>query len=284
MAQHFGVDVSSNNAHPINWVGLFAHLSALGGSQPFAIVKCNQGTGYVNPDSHADLVAAKAAGFATAGYLMDQGNATPAQEEALFKAQAVAEPQTDDIELPEGLSISQYIQHTAQVVAVNPGALVYLNQSEVAEGFPQGAGLWIAEYNDVPGAVSHLCLIHQYTSTGTVPGCAGDFDLNVWLGTEAQYAAFFGVPTIQEPTMPTLNAPIVGIASTPTGKGYWLAAADGGVFTFGDAPFYGSEGGKPLNKPIVGISATPTGKGYWLVAADGGIFTFGDAPFDGVAS
>jgi hypothetical protein len=30
------------------------------------------------------------------------------------------------------------------------------------------------------------------------------------------------------------------MAATPTGKGYWFVAADGGVFTFGDAPFYGS--------------------------------------------
>jgi hypothetical protein len=38
----------------------------------------------------------------------------------------------------------------------------------------------------------------------------------------------------------TLKAPIVGMAATPGGRGYWLAAADGGVFTFGDAVFHGS--------------------------------------------
>jgi hypothetical protein len=36
------------------------------------------------------------------------------------------------------------------------------------------------------------------------------------------------------------------MAATPSGKGYWLVAADGGVFSFGDAGFFGSEGGKPL--------------------------------------
>ena len=75
----------------------------------------------------------------------------------------------------------------------------------------------------------------------------------------------------------TLNQPIVGMAATPDGKGYWLVASDGGIFSFGDAGFYGSTGGIPLNKPIVGMAATPDGKGYWLVASDGGIFTFGDA-------
>ena len=62
---------------------------------------------------------------------------------------------------------------------------------------------------------------------------------------------------------------------------YWLAAADGGVFSFGGLPFEGSMGGKHLNKPIVGIAATPDGGGYWLVASDGGVFTFGDAQFYG---
>jgi hypothetical protein len=78
-----------------------------------------------------------------------------------------------------------------------------------------------------------------------------------------------------------LDAPAVGIASTPSGQGYWLAAADGGVFAFGTAGFYGSMGGKALAAPIVGIASTPDGQGYWLVASDGGIFAFGDAGFYG---
>ena len=35
------------------------------------------------------------------------------------------------------------------------------------------------------------------------------------------------------------------MAATPDGKGYWLVASDGGIFAFGDAPFYGSTGGSP---------------------------------------
>ena len=71
------------------------------------------------------------------------------------------------------------------------------------------------------------------------------------------------------------------MAATPSGKGYWLVALDGGVFTFGAAPFYGSMGGSHLNQSVVGMAATPDGRGYWLVAQDGGIFTFGDAAFHG---
>jgi hypothetical protein len=78
-----------------------------------------------------------------------------------------------------------------------------------------------------------------------------------------------------------LNAPIVGMAVTPSSTGYWLVASDGGVFSFGDATFYGSMGGIHLNSPIVGMAASPTGNGYWLVASDGGVFAFGDAKFQG---
>jgi hypothetical protein len=63
--------------------------------------------------------------------------------------------------------------------------------------------------------------------------------------------------------------------------GFWVAAADGGVFAVGDAGFYGSTGGLVLNKPIVGMAVTPDQGGYWLVASDGGVFAFGDAGFYG---
>ena len=70
---------------------------------------------------------------------------------------------------------------------------------------------------------------------------------------------------------------------TPDGGGYWDVAADGGVFSFGDAHFYGSRGGQPVDGTMVGMAADATGHGYWLVSSDGGIFTFGDAGFYGSA-
>jgi hypothetical protein len=93
--------------------------------------------------------------------------------------------------------------------------------------------------------------------------------------------AFGRAPVLGSGAGLALHAGVIGMASDPTGPGYWLAGADGGVFAFGAATFYGSTGGATLNAPVVGIAATPGGGGYWLVGADGGVFSFGDAAYYG---
>src|SRR6202035_4938668 len=75
----------------------------------------------------------------------------------------------------------------------------------------------------------------------------------------------------------TQDVPLRAVSS----HGYHLVGGDGGIFSYGDAHFYGSMGGQHLNSPIVGMAATPDGGGYWEVAADGGVFSFGDAVFYG---
>jgi hypothetical protein len=52
------------------------------------------------------------------------------------------------------------------------------------------------------------------------------------------------------------------MVATPDGGGYWLVAKDGGVFTFGDARFYGSTGDIHLARPVVGMAIAPGGHGY----------------------
>jgi len=78
------------------------------------------------------------------------------------------------------------------------------------------------------------------------------------------------------------GGPVVGLAPHAA-SGYWLVAADGAVFTFGDAGFFGSLPGTGVHPgaPITGIAASPSGHGYWLVASDGAVFSFGDAEFLG---
>ncbi len=51
--------------------------------------------------------------------------------------------------------------------------------------------------------------------------------------------------------------PGVGIVADPSNGGYWLMAQDGGVFSYGNAPFLGSASQSPptpLNKPVTSAS------------------------------
>jgi hypothetical protein len=105
-------------------------------------------------------------------------------------------------------------------------------------------------------------------------------------GTPTTAGTFTVHVTVQSGTSQTASKTltlVVSPAPTPPSQvsGYWTVASDGGIFSYGDAHFYGSMGGIPLNKPVVGMAATKTGKGYWEVASDGGIFSFGAASFHG---
>jgi hypothetical protein len=66
------------------------------------------------------------------------------------------------------------------------------------------------------------------------------------------------------------------MASTPSGHGYWLVAGDGGVFTFGDAHFYGSAAGYAPSG-VVDVAPSRTGHGYDMLAGNGLVYRFGDA-------
>ena len=100
---------------------------------------------------------------------------------------------------------------------------------------------------------------------------------------DLSFSAPGGAPSLSpDPAGGTAPAPSPTCqASQQTAPGYWQVAADGGVFTFGGAGFYGSTGSMRLNKPVVGLAPTPDHRGYWLVASDGGVFAYGDAGFYG---
>jgi N-acetylmuramoyl-L-alanine amidase len=61
------------------------------------------------------------------------------------------------------------------------------------------------------------------------------------------------------------------MAATPDGGGYWLVASDGGIFSFGNAPFEGSAAGQSLTQPVVAMAGTPSGSGYWLAEGRKGL-------------
>ncbi len=97
-------------------------------------------------------------------------------------------------------------------------------------------------------------------------------------------AGFYGSSGQINPGMPaggansfTPAAPIVGMIPSIDDKGYLMVGSDGGVYSFGDAPFFGSPAGSlSSSNSVTGIALTPDGKGYWVAGLDGSIYSFGD--------
>lgn len=112
------------------------------------------------------------------------------------------------------------------------------------------------------------------------------------------------------------QTPIVGMASTADGRGYWMVSSSGRVYAFGDATrirgpsparsvagivanprggywlfstsgnvyrgagsgWFGSVATRRVRRPsIVGMASTADGRGYWLVSSSGHVYSFGDA-------
>ena len=159
---------------------------------------------------------------------------------------------------------------------------------------PSSSGCWGHRDNILTAPLCSLC----YVGAAAAPG---NSYAEVFVGTDQPLPCTFtwdenvapylpggivvlpdgNLASTSSPPVALLPAPVVGMASTPSGNGYWIVDAQGYVDAYGSATNYGGMGGDPLNAPISHIVSTPDGKGYWLVAADGGVFSFGDAQFYG---
>jgi len=166
---------------------------------------------------------------------------------------------------PNSIGVTQGQSGTTTITsAVTNGSAQVVTLS--ASGLPTGATASFSPSSMAVGASSTMTI---RTSPSTPVG--DDYPVSVIAtGPAATHTTQISLGVDPAVTLP--------FSST---SGYWTVATDGGIFAFGNAGFYGSEGGHPLNKPIVGMAATPDGRGYWLVASDGGIFSFGDAGFHG---
>jgi len=104
----------------------------------------------------------------------------------------------------------------------------------------------------------------EYGDSGGSPNVVGGF---------ATGECAFGV-TQPNPAPAGTPSPISVPNATP--QGYWMAAADGGIFSFG-VPFFGSQSGTALIQPIAGMAAVPGGTGGYDVAEGNGM-VFGNGP------
>jgi outer membrane protein assembly factor BamB len=164
--------------------------------------------------------------------------------------------------------------HAVTVTASTPTAS-WTASSSGATGSPIVAGglVWSIGGGTLYALDAHTgSVVQQFaigSSSSSFPSPAAADGL-VLAPSSTQIHAFVGPAGLPGPPAPA-----------PPRPGYWLVATDGGVFSFGDATFFGSTGALHLNRPVVGMATASDHGGYWLVASDGGVFSFGDARFHG---
>ena len=126
------------------------------------------------------------------------------------------------------------------------------------------------------GASGTSTSLETSTRISSVPFSALAYDL---VSADGTVTSFGGAANFGGEESSHLAAPIVGMAVTPDGRGYWLVAQDGSVFPFGDARYFGSLSGKPYTSAhdVIAIVSTRDGGGYWLCDASGIVTAFGDA-------
>ncbi|MEM9712445.1 MAG: S8 family serine peptidase [Actinomycetota bacterium] len=194
----------------------------------------------------------------------------------------VSTQQRDDGAYGGASGTSMAAPHVAAVAALVRQADPSLSEAEVRELVTSTATDLGAPGRDDQtgdGLVDPDAAVRSVIGPAPVPGqpVASPYTLVTDTGRVISPGA--GVPFGDGLTDVRLAKPVVAAAASD--DGYWMVAADGGIFAFGDAQFFGSMGGTPLNQPINGMAATSTKQGYWMVASDGGIFAFGDARFFG---
>ena len=282
-----GVDVSEFQG-AIDWSVVH------GSGRAFGIARVSDGTGHLDPTFAANYGGMKAAGMVRGSYQFFRAGEDPIAQADLMLAEIGALGAGDlapmlDVEVTDGQSnavidagIASWVNHVRAATGRAP--LVYTAPSfwsSIGSPNPAGAVLVVANWGPVCPSVPppwNDWQVWQYADNGHVPGIGGLVDLDKFNGTLAQLVTLAagggsdGLPA---------RTDYVGIASTKDGGGYWVAKGDGGIFSFGDAKFYGSAGGTATKEPAMGISPTTDHGGYFLAGADGGVFTYGDAAFQG---
>jgi Glycosyl hydrolases family 25 len=184
------LDLSSNNhsdGRPINWDAVKEWGLCLG-----VIVKATEGTGYTNPwwrsrpGLEGDVDGARRVGLPVIGYHYALfGNATA--EAAYFLSVA-----GDLAACLDGETDTNQPWWDAFLAALNKPAaeeLAYGSGSTLPRGIR--VPLWPAAYPQDPNLPGEV--MHQYTSTLTVPGIVGGVDASHWKGTQDQFNALFRI-------------------------------------------------------------------------------------------
>jgi peptidoglycan hydrolase-like protein with peptidoglycan-binding domain len=202
---HRVIDVSGNNAHPINWAAVKASgIDAV-------MIKATEGTTYTNPDFSGDRAGAKAAGLLVAAYHFARfGDA--GGEAGHFRAVAGADAKVLDAETSGNAAwMNSFLVALGEPV---PEEMTYGSASTLPGGI-RGL-LWSAKWGGAAPTDGEV--LWQYTDAAAIPGISGAVDESVWMGSEAQYATFFGGSPVSPP--PPAPGSIAPAFPLPAGDWY----------------------------------------------------------------
>lgn len=188
MAQ--GVDVA-NWQRGVDW-----GVARTGGGIEFAYIKSSEGVGYVDPVVDEHLSGARGAGLYTGLYHYARPDTNAPEEDAAhFAAQLLARGAAKPGSLPPCLDMEENaavnmvswtqrcIAKLRELTGYGP-VMIYANTSWWLNQLGGGGWLddqmyaWVADYGRDPGFRNDRTVMHQYTSSGRIPGYGADIDVN----------------------------------------------------------------------------------------------------------
>lgn len=222
MSQVAAIDVSQWQGN-INWSAV---------PQPIAIIKMSGGDAGLYTDSKANqnYYGAKAAGKAVAGYHFG-GTGNPENEADFFIAAMSPMEENDVLVLDCEASLAaqpdvvercrRFMQRCHDRTGVWPLLYINLATLNAHDWTPvlTNCGLWLAAWNNDPNATltNKIYVMHQYTSSGTVPGISGRVDLDMWFGTIDQFKKYgYHAPATPAPAPTPVPVPPPAPAPVPT--------------------------------------------------------------------
>lgn len=178
------IDVSSNQAHPINWTEV--KKAGVAG----VILKATQGLGYTNPFFERDLKGCNDNKIPVMAYHFAMFSTAVAEAEHFIRV-AGARARVLDIETSSNLAWANEFLKTihCHLGLVDDQTMLYGSASSLPR-----RGLislrWVADYG--VSTVSPPCALWQFSETGEIAGIENEVDLSRWMGTPAQFDRFFG--------------------------------------------------------------------------------------------
>ena len=242
----------------------------------FAIIEYRDEASSVNPFFERDHAGFLRAGARVGSYCYVHPELPAAPQAEDLRMLAKYGPVWADLEITGNKNRRQLraFWDDLRTAAPHIGLVTYPSFLESNGPLP-GAPLWIDSWGAPRPPAFDGLTIWGTTDKATVPGIPATVDLDSFVGTGAQFESIFGGrPTAKGATVQSRGG-IVGMASTPSGKGFWLAFRNGDVLPFGDASYHGSP--HLIDLKVDAFSVTPSGMGYRLAISNGVINEYGDA-------